>query len=569
MERKAIMKKNKPPFTLWTWRVGFAIIMMSPIFFSEMSQIKAIRQPQSTVFAAPLTGIPNDLGHSESTDDTLLLDLLQKTGVDFFWREANPANGLIKDRSAAYAPCSIASLGFGLTCICIGIDHGWIPRDAGRNRILKTLQTLWNAPQGRDPVNHAGYKGFFYHMLDMNTVKRAWTSELSSIDSALLFAGIVYCKQYFDREDSTDALIRNLADSIYYRADWEWMRNYHPAVLMEWYPEKGFTLAEWRGYNEAMILYILALGSPTHPVPASCWNAWTSGYQWQTHYGYSYINFPPLFGHHYSHCWIDFRNIQDDYMRKKGITYFENSRRATLAQRAYCIANPGNFKGYGENLWGITACDGPNGYKARGAPPPQNDDGTIAPTAAGGSIVFTPEYSIAVLKNMYDSYCPQLWTQYGFRDAFNLTVNWWGPDVIGIDQGTIVIMIENYRTGRVWQRFMQNADIQRGLQRAGFTTINRVETDNEKLPINFELQQNYPNPFNATTVITYNLSKPSKVSLQIYDLQGRLLHTLVNEQQSLGNHKVPLDGRTLPSGLLLCVLKTEFGCAVRKMMMVR
>ncbi|MBN2355731.1 hypothetical protein JXO59_06430, partial [candidate division KSB1 bacterium] len=299
-----------------------------PLAASDLSAGHEIDGDMPIQSEQPMPASAHTAVYNASMNDSMLLDLVQQTGVDFFWREANAGNGLIKDRSASYAPCSIASLGFGLTCICIGIDHGWIPRDVGRGRILTALKTLWQAPQGRDPVNDAGYKGFFYHMLDMNTVKRAWTSELSSIDSALLFAGVLYCKQYFDRDDPTDATIRSLADSIYYRADWEWMRNYQPGILMAWYPERGFTTAQWRGYNEAMILYILAFGSPTHPAPVSCWNAWTSGYKWQTHYDYTYVNFPPLFGHHYSHCWIDFRDIQDDYMRKKGIDYFENSRRA-------------------------------------------------------------------------------------------------------------------------------------------------------------------------------------------------------------------------------------------------
>ncbi|MBN2356299.1 T9SS type A sorting domain-containing protein, partial [candidate division KSB1 bacterium] len=243
--------------------------------------------------------------------------------------------------------------------------------------------------------------------------------------------------------------------------------------------------------------------------------------------------------------------------------------RATLAQRAYCIANPGHFKGYGENLWGITACDGPTGYKARGAPPAQNDDGTIAPTAAGGSIVFTPEYSIPLLRNLYDTYRSQLWTQYGFRDAFNLTVNWWGPDVIGIDQGTIVIMIENYRTGRVWERFMENEDIQRGLQRAGFTSVNAVKPAKSAIPAAFSLDQNYPNPFNAETVISYTLRTRSKVQLQLYDVRGRLVSTLVDTIQNAGHYRVRFDGGKLTGGVLLCVLKTESGRNIRKITLLK
>ena len=207
--------------------------------------------------------------------------------------------------------------------------------------------------------------------------------------------------------------------------------------------------------------------------PASAWGQWTSGYTWKTNYGLSFIPFPPLFGHQYSHCWIDFRHIADDYMKGKSSTYFENSRRATLAQRAYCIANPGRKTGYGSNVWGLTACDGPNpnGYTARGAPPAQNDDGTIAPTAAAGSMPFTPEYSLPALRYFYDQYRTNIWTGFGFRDAFNLGQKWWDTDVLGIDQGPIAIMIENHRSQSVWRLFMRNEEIQRGLRQAGFVKV--------------------------------------------------------------------------------------------------
>jgi hypothetical protein len=233
-----------------------------------------------------------------------------------------------------------------------------------------------------------------------------------------------------------------------------------------------------------MILGCLGLGAPTNPLPATAWNAWTRGYTWTNSGGLSYIPFPPLFGHQYSHCWIDFRHIADAYMRSHNSTYFENSRRATLAQRSYCIANPLKHKGYSGMVWGLTACDGPPGYSAHGAPPPQEDDGTIAPTAAGGSIPFTPEFSVPTLRYFYDKFRPSLWTAYGFRDAFNLGAHWAGPDELGIDQGPMVIMIENYRTQRVWRRFMQNEVVQRGLQRAGFLpaeiTFARSESDLSK-----------------------------------------------------------------------------------------
>ena len=260
-----------------------------------------------------------------------LLHTLQRTLFHFFWNEADPTTGLIRDRSADWSPCSIASTGFGLTAICIGIDHGWITRTAGRERVLMTLQTFWNAPQGSATSGVAGYKGLFYHFLDMSTAERVWDCELSAIDTALLFAGIFDVKEYFDRTDSLDVVVRSLADSITTRAEWDWIHSGW-GIRMGWKPDTGFSgYGDWIGYNEAMILYIIALGSPTHPVPAYSWSAWTSGYDWRNHYGYEYVEFPPLFGHQYSHCWIDFRCIRDAYMEGKGIDYFENSRRATLA----------------------------------------------------------------------------------------------------------------------------------------------------------------------------------------------------------------------------------------------
>ncbi len=501
--------------------------------------------------------------------DSAFLEMVQRASFEFFWQEANPGNGLIKDRSASGAVCSIASVGFGLTAIAIAIDHGWITRAAGRERVLAALKTFWEKPQGREAQGNIGYRGFFYHFLDMNTALRAWNSELSSIDTALLLAGILDMKQYFTTDDPAEVQIRNLADSIYHRVDWNWMRNFQPNVTGGWFPETGFLNWWWGGYNEAMIMNILGLGSPTHPLPSTIWPAWTSGYKWQTHYGYAYVNFPPLFGHQYSHCWIDFRNIQDAYMRGRGMTYFENSRRATLAARAYAIANPGKWRGYGENVWGLTACDGPNGYRARGAPPAENDDGTIAPTAAGGSMPFAPEVCLPALRYMYETYGASLWMRYGFRDAFNLTQNWWGPDVIGIDEGPIVLMIENYRNGSVWQRFMQNADIQRGLQRAGFLPVTAVEGKNHGAPVGFELAQNFPNPFNPSTLIRFSLPQPSRVTLRVFDLAGRVVTTLVQGPLAGGAHEFVFDGRDLASGVYFYALEVGEFKQTRKAVLVR
>ncbi|MGH9647012.1 MAG: glucoamylase family protein [Bryobacteraceae bacterium] len=413
--------------------------------------------PSLTISAVP---------HAFRSDDEFL-DYVQHVHFDYFWYLANPRNGLVPDRNPRDSACSIAAVGFGLSAIAIGIDHGWISRPQGAARVRTTLNTFWNGSQGTNASGTIGFRGWFYHFIDMRNAVRSM-GELSSIDTALLLAGMLDARQYFNGSSPEERSIRRLADGIFERVDWGWMTRGSNVVSMGWTPETGFIPSNWIGYNEAMILYCLGLGTPRRPLPASAWDAWTSGYACTTNDAWSFVPFPPLFGHQYSHCWIDFRHIADAYMRGRGSTYFENSTRATLAQRAYCIANPLRRSGYSELVWGLTACDSPSGYAAHGAPPAQNDDGTIAPTAAGGSIVFTPEYSVATLRYLYTQYRSRLWTEYGFRDAFNLGANWVDTDELGIDQGPIVIMIENYRTERVWRRFMQDPIVRRGLNRAGF-----------------------------------------------------------------------------------------------------
>jgi hypothetical protein len=502
-----------------------------------------------------------------STD--ALLDTVQRAAFNFFWYEANPANGLIKDRSTAASPSSIASVGFGLSAICIGTDHGWVTREAARDRVLTTLNTFWRGPQGGGASGYIGNFGLFYHFLTMDGAERTWDSELSTIDTGLLLAGIIDARQYFDRSDSVETRLRNLADSIYYRMNWNLMRNFNPGILMGWKPGTGFLgFGQWVGYNEASIMYILALGSPTYPVDYDAWLTWVQGYDWATYYGYSYVRFAPLFGHQYSHCWIDFRGIADDYMRGAGIDYFENSRRATLAQRAYSIANPSGHAGYGDTLWGITASDTPTGYRARGAPPPENDDGTIAPTAPVSSIPFAPAECIRVMRTMWDTYGPALWTPYGFRDAFNLNVNWWDRDIIGIDQGPMIIMIENYRTGRVWQRFMQNPDVRRGLDRARFRPVTGVKPRPES-PEGFRLHECYPNPFNPATTIEYSLASAGPVTLKVYDALGREVAVLVDGELPAGSYAARWDASGAASGVYVVRLQGDGNTATVKTMLLR
>ena len=422
---------------------------------------------QASLPSSSLPTVPNTFA-----SDGTFLDYVQQANFDYFWYAANPANGLVPDRTATGSACSIAAVGFGLTAIGIGIDHGWISRTQGVARVQTALNTFLQKPQGTNISGTIGYKGWFYHFLDMNTALRAPNSEVSSIDTTLLLSGILYAKQYFNGTNSDETSIRTVADAIFNRVDWNWMAQGTDAVSMGWFPPGSFIANNWIGYDEGMILYLLGLGKTTNPLPASAWNYWTSGYTWATNYGQAYVPFPPSFGHVYSHCWVDFRHIADSYMNSHGSTYFENSRRAARAQLAYCIANPSHWPGYSSNVWGLTACDDPiTGYEAHGAPPAQNDDGTIAPAAPGGTMAFTPEYSLPALEYFYNQFRTLIWTEYGFRDAFNLRLPWFDTDELGIDQGPIVIMIENYRTQRVWKLFMQNLEVQRGLQQAGFVSL--------------------------------------------------------------------------------------------------
>ena len=441
-----------------------------------------------------------------SDAQTAFLDTLHRRTFDWFWETTNASNGLVHDRWPTRSFSSVAAVGFGLTAYPVGVERGWITRAQAAERTLTTMRFFWRAPQGAASTGVTGHRGFFYHFLDMESGLRFATVELSTIDSGLLVAGMLFCREYYDRQDAVETEIRALADSIYARMEWDWARDGEPSLSMGWRPDaaahqnaRGFIVSRWIGYNEAMILYALAVGSPTHPIPGAAWKAWTAGYKWGRFHGEEFVQFAPLFGHQYSHVWIDFRGIQDDYMRARGIDYFENARRATRSQRAYAMANPGGWRGYGADVWGLTASDGPldttmivdgrsrtfHTYWARGAGGDEiNDDGTIVPTAAAGSVPFAPEIAIPALVTMRATYGDDLFQRYGFLDAFNPTLRdpvlplrhgrivagkgWFDGDYLGIDQGPIIAMIENYRTGLIWRYMKRSPYIIRGLCGVGF-----------------------------------------------------------------------------------------------------
>lgn len=434
-----------------------------------------------------------------SAEDARFLDTLQHRTFRWFWETTNPANGLVPDRHPTPSFSSVAAVGFGLTAYPVAVERGWITREQALGRTLATLRFFWNAPQGPTRRGMTGHKGFFYHFLDMQTGARFGDVELSTIDTALLLYGALAAAAYFDRDVPEEAEVRRLADRLNRRVDWTWAQPFGPLVSMGWHPESGFIPHEYEGMNEAAFLYVLALGSPTHPLHASAWPAFTSTYRWASFYGHEHVNFAPLFGHQYTHVWLDLKGLQDPYMRAKGLDYFENSRRASLAQIAYAADNPNGWTGYSADLWGLTASDGPkdttlfvNGrrrtfqsYTARGAAADEiHDDGTIAPTAAGGSLPFTPVESMRALRTMASRYGAHLYTRYGFLDSFNpsLTtpfrtqhgavvpgVGWFNGDYLGIDQGSILLMAENHRSAFVWRLMRRSEPLVRGLRRAGFS----------------------------------------------------------------------------------------------------
>jgi len=417
------------------------------------------------------------------------LGKLQRDTFSYFMHETNLANGLVIDKTAPNWPASIAATGLGLAGYPVAVARGFITRDAAVKRVLTTLRFFWNSPQGPEP-DATGCHGFYYHFLNIHTGRRAWQCELSTVDSAILLAGVLTAAACFNADTADEQEIRRLADALYLRVDWQWAQNGGVTLTHGWKSESGFLPWRWEGYDEALLLYVLALGSPTHPLPEDSYAAWASTYEWKTSHGFEYLYAGPLFTHQLSHVWIDFRGIQDAFMRGKGIDYFENSRRATHVQRQYAITNPLGFKGYGSDCWGITASDGPGpttlkldgierqffDYVGRGVPYGP-DDGTIAPWAVVTSLPFAPEIVLPAIDYLLNEVDLRVGNPYGFKATFNPTYpskshnpyGWTSPWHYGINQGPINPMIENYRTGLIWQLMRTCPYVVNGLRRAGFT----------------------------------------------------------------------------------------------------
>ena len=389
-----------------------------------------------------------------SPADDQLLDELEHANFLFFWEQANQQTGLIKDRCNVRATdtsvaASIASTGFGLTAICIAGQRGFISHAAARLRVVQTLSFLWH----KLPT----HRGFFYHFANLNTGERIWDSEVSSVDTAILLCGVLTCRQHFQDKD-----IDELAHAIFDRVEWTWLSEDTSLLSHGWTPELGFIPSRWDYYSELMMIYLLGMGSSSHPLDKDAWLAWKRTiFEYD---GLRYIgSFAPLFVHQYSQAWFDFRDKRDKFA-----DYFQNSMIATDVHRRFCVELNPEFSDYSNALWGITASDSARGYVVWGGPPATGPiDGTVVPAAAGGSLPFLPTATMRVLKTIHDHY-PNAWCRYGFVDAFNPLTNWYDTDVIGIDTGITMLMAENLRTGFVWSTFMKNPEARRGMDNAGF-----------------------------------------------------------------------------------------------------
>ncbi len=426
---------------------------------------------------------------SHRTDEEMLAELRRVT-FNYFLDQFNERTGLIADKTQTGSPSSIAAVGLGLTVYIVGVERKFLSRGEAVKRTLTVLRFLHLSHQGIEP-NATGYKGFYYHFLDMETGRRAWKCELSTIDTAILMAGVLTAAAYFNLDDVDEAEVRKLADSLYLRIDWQWALNGEATISHGWRPESGFIPYRWnRGYSEAHILYVLALGSPTFPISPNGYEEWTSTFEWKNFYGLEHFYAGPLFIHQLSQMWLDCRGIKDAVNRRAGIDYFENSRRATHVQRHYGIENPDRFAHYSENGWGFTASDGPGpavlhlngvsrtfyGYLARGAPLGP-DDGTISPWAVAASLPFAPEIVVKTLRHAIERLRLKRHSAYGFDASFNPTFpekgssnpnGWISPWIFGLNQGPIILMIENHESELVWKTVRKCAPIVEGLRRAGF-----------------------------------------------------------------------------------------------------
>ncbi len=414
------------------------------------------------------------------------LDTLQRTSFKYFLDQTNPENGLVADSTWQGSPCSIAAVGFALACYPVAVERGWISRTDALELTLVTLRFFMNSAQGPEP-DQTGYRGFYYHFLDMHSGQRFWQCELSTIDTTILLSGILAAAQYFNHTHAGETEVGHVAEQLNQRVNWNWAQNQQLTVTHGWKPETGFLSYRWAGYDEALLLYVLGLGSTTSPLQKESYLAYTANFQWKSLYGYTFLYAGPLFIHHFPQIWMDLHGVQDEITRTAGIDYFENTRRATYAHQQYAIENPRQFTGYNEFGWGITASEGPAkvapetignrtffNYLARGIPEP--DDGTLSPWTVITSLPFAPEIALPTIAYYQKTY-PQLIGPYGMMCSMNPSYpgsaagqpGWFSGNYYGINEGPVVLMIENYRTGLIWNLMRACPTVQHGLRQAGFT----------------------------------------------------------------------------------------------------
>lgn len=430
-----------------------------------VDEMKFVQLSEGGTFATPAEGLSlgwknirtNEGGISTTwsnltENEKELLKDIQKNSFDYFWNEANPETGLVPDRLTESGVSSIASVGFALSSICIAEERGWVGYEDAYDRVLTTLNSFYDDPNDPNDLVVEGSHGFFRHWVNIETGERKWNSEISLIDTSLLMAGVLHAGQHFEGTE-----IETLADELYRAVEWDWMQT-------------DSTMKTWTGYNEYILSYILALGSPTHPISADGWDGYASGYGWTSYTGSKFLTVggsfvPQAYLYQFPACWIDFRNKQDEYAN-----YYQNAMRALKANRNYCL-DKNEEKGFADNLWGWTACDGKSGYRGYGKP----YNGTVSPSAVAASVPFIPNKAIDALQYMYDEYSSEAWGQYGFVNSFNPTEDWYDEDYIGIDKGNTVLLLEDFRSGQVWNEFMEIPYIQNALNKAGFKEGFRID----------------------------------------------------------------------------------------------
>ena len=507
--------------------------------------------------------------------DEEFLDMVQRTTFRYFWDYAHPVSGLTRERLGSGETVTIGGSGFGVMALLVGVERGYISREQCVERMLTILNFL-NTQADR-------FHGAFSHWLNGTTGDVIPFSQYDDggdlVETSFMIQGLLTARQYFDQSTTEEIEVRNLITQIWETVEWDWYRrsSFSNYLYWHWSPNYGWQMNfKLIGYNETMITYLLAIASPSHSVPANLYyDGWASSTGYfinQTYYGYKlWVGDPyggPLFFAHYSFLGFDPRNKKDIYCN-----YFLNNENHTLINRAYCVANPQGHTGYGSDCWGLTASDDPWGYLAH--EPYSNDNGTIAPTAALSSMPYTPTESLSALKNFYRTYYSNLWGEYGFKDAFNLDVNWFANSYLAIDQGPIIDMIENYRSGLLWEKFMANPEIQPMLDSIGFVPDTITSVNDENLVVDdFELFQNYPNPFNPTTKISWQSPVSSWQTLKIFDALGNEVATLVDEFLPAGNYEVDFishsrESGNLPSGIYFYRLSAGNFVETKKMVLMK